>query len=114
MIKGIRTLSVTLLALVALSYGSAQSMEFGVQYDYRGPAAFAYLTTDFSMGNWGATGLWFSPSIEISVGRTFVDGWIQAQFLIDAPIATLSLRGKAELLDQRQRLELRLGVLIGN
>lgn len=107
-----KRLGVILLATLGMT-AFAQSMEFGVQYDYRGPAAFTYLTTDFSLGTWGKTGLWFSPSIEVVVAPTFIDGWVQAQFLVDAPWATLSVRAKAELIDQRTRYELRAGILIG-
>lgn len=108
-----KKLLLTLLACGALSGALAQSAEFGVQYDYRGPAVFTYLTTDFAIGSLGSLGLWFSPSIELIVSQTYIDGWIQAQFLVDAPWATISLRGRAELIDQRQRGELRLGLLIG-
>lgn len=102
------------LATVAvLAVGQAQSAEFGVQLDQRGPAAYAYLSTDFSLGSLGSVGFWFSPSIEVIVAQTFIDGWVQAQFLVDAPFATLSARAKAELIDARTRYELRLGVLIG-
>lgn len=101
------------LAALAITGAAAQSAEFGVQLDDRGPAAFGYLTADFSIGAIGPFDIWFSPSVEIIVSQTFIDGWVQAQFLLDSEWATLSARAKAELIDSRQRLEFRLGLLIG-
>lgn len=108
-----KRIAIVLLAALAISGASAQSAEFGVQLDDRGPAAFGYLTADFSVGAIGPFDIWFSPSVEIIVSQTFIDGWVQAQFLLDSEWATLSARGKAELIDSRQRLEFRLGLLIG-
>lgn len=112
----VKILGLTLLAFLAISTqynAGAQSAEFGVQYDTRGVAAFVYITDDFLIGSIGESGLWFSPSVEVVLGQSFIDGFLQAQFLWDMPWATFSLRGKVEAIDQRTRGELRLGILIG-
>lgn len=109
----LRRWALILVAAVGLSWGVAQSFELGVQYDYRGPAAFAYVTHDFSLGELGPVGFWFSPSLEVAFGAATFDAWVQAQFLIDAPAFTISLRGLVESIDSRERATLRLGVLFG-
>lgn len=103
-----------LACAIGITTAAAQSFEVGYHYDYRGHAAFAYVTHDFSMGHLGSIGLWFSPSLEVIISPTYLDGWLQAQFLVDAPAATLSIRAKYELIDSRRRGELRVGLLLGN
>lgn len=112
--RRVRTLAITLLSLLALSFGSAQSYEVGYHLDYRGSAAFIYISNDFNLGYWGSVGIWASPSVELTFSPRYLEGWAQLQFLIDAPIATLSVRGKYELIDSRTRGEFRVGMLIGN
>ncbi len=104
-----------ILAAVAILAPSAmaQSFEIGYHYDHRGPAVFSYVTHDFHITNFGSVGLWLSPSMEVTVGRAIFDGWVQMQFLVDAPVATVSVRAKYELIDQRQRAEFRVGLLLG-
>lgn len=109
----VKTLGVALLAVLAISSATAQSFEVGYAYDYRGHAAFTYVTHDFSIANFGAVGLWFSPSLEVVIAPTYLDGWVQAQFLLDAPSFTISARGKYELIDSRRRAEVRVGILLG-
>ena len=113
MISKLRRITLICVAALGLSFGAAQSFEVGYQYDYRGHAAFAYVTHDFSLGNWGAVGLWFSPSLEVTFGPATFDAWVQAQFLIDAPAFTISVRGLVESIDSRERATFRVGVLLG-
>lgn len=110
----VRTLGITLLALLALTIGYSQSYEVGYHLDHRGSAAFVYITSDFNLGYWGSVGIWASPSVELTFSPSYLEGWAQVQFLIDAPLATLSVRGKYELIDSRTRAEFRVGLLIGN
>ena len=109
-----KRLGVVLLALLALSVGQSQSYEVGYHLDHRGSAAFVYITSDFNLGYWGSVGIWASPSVELTFSPSYLEGWAQVQFLIDAPLATLSVRGKYELIDSRTRAEFRVGLLIGN
>lgn len=109
-----RTLGITLLALLALQGAYAQSYEIGYHYDYRGSAAFVYITNDFNVGYLGDWGIWFSPSVELTFSPRYLEGWVQVQGLFDGPFATLSVRGKYELVDSRPRAEFRIGVLLGN
>lgn len=113
--RTLRNICIALIVALAASQAHAADFEFGVQYDQRGYAGYAYATTDFLITSFadGEIGLWFSPSIEITLGfGEYVEGWLQAQFLIDAPIATISIRG-TYFMEDTPSWELRAGVLIG-
>lgn len=112
--RRVRILGITLLSLLALSVGQSQSYEVGYHYDYRGSAAFVYVTTDFNVGYVGDWGVWISPSVEVIFSPAYQEGWVQLQGLFDGPWATLSVRGKYEVIDSRSRAEFRVGLLLGN
>lgn len=105
-----------LVALLALGWASSQTFELGAVLDQRGaPGAYAYITTNIPLAYSDPTniGLWFAPSMEVTLSQDYLDYWVQAQFLVDAPWATLSVRGKVEHYDNENRAEVRVGVLFG-
>ena len=85
-----------LVVLLALPQVQAQTFEIGYELALEPPVlapghVFLYATHDFFLFEFERldTQVYFSPSAEIVFG----DRWqTQAQFLIDAPIATLSAR----------------------
>lgn len=102
---------ITLAVALVASFGAAQDFEVGYAFDaeFSGIAPFVYVTEDFYLGEIGFidTQLWFSPSVEV-VFRTPIEGFAQAQFLLDAPPFTVSARAKYEF---DQEFDIRVGVL---
>lgn len=111
----LRRILLSLSIMAVLAFGYSQSAEFGAQYDHRGLAGYVYATTDLKLGYLGFidTGLWLSPSAEITLGPDVFDYWVQAQLLVDTAPFTLSVRAKYEHVDTLDRWELRAGVLVG-
>jgi hypothetical protein len=86
-----------LLAVLLSSYALAINFEVGYEVDVnKGSAGYIYVSEDFRVAELPFnTYLWFSPSAEIEF-RSPLEGFVQAQFLVDAAPATLSVRGKYE------------------
>lgn len=110
-----KRLVIAFLLLFSLSVGYSQQFEVGFHYDHRGYAGFGYVTDDFKITYLDRidTGIWLSPSVEVTTNLQYIDFWGQLQFLVDTPYATLSVRTKYEYLDQRGRYEFRVGILLG-
>lgn len=109
------------LLLLAVLLGSSFALsldgEFGVRYSYdieqrdmSDAQLFFYLTHDWFLFEIESldTQLWFSPSVEVFLPDEFL---INAQFLVDAPPATLSLRMVYD--SARSSLSFIAGVLFG-